>query len=143
LSGGIRRVIVANRTVGRAQALIASFEGNLQACGWADIPDALPGAGLVVNTTALGMKGHDGDDAWIDLAPARDNAIVTDIVYVPLETPFLRSARQRHLVTVDGLGMLLHQAVPGFERWFGVRPQVDAALREHMLATLAARDRQP
>jgi shikimate dehydrogenase len=143
LSGGIERVIVANRTRERAQALIANFQGNLQACGWQDIPDALPDAGLVVNTTSLGMKGHGGDEAWIDLAQARDDAIVTDIVYVPLETPFLRSARRRDLVTVDGLGMLLHQAVPGFERWFGVRPRVDAALREHMLAVLAARERQP
>ena len=96
---------------------------------------------MIVNTTSLGMKGHGGDDAWIDLAPATDGAIVTDIVYVPLETPFLRSARDRGLATVDGLGMLLHQAVPGFERWFGVRPIVTPALRVLLLADLGEKAR--
>jgi shikimate dehydrogenase len=139
LSAGIAQITVANRTLARAQALIAHFDGDLRACGWEGIPAALGEAGLIVNATSLGMKGHEA--GMIDLAPARPDAIVTDIVYVPLETPFLRNARERGLATVDGLGMLLHQAVPGFERWFGVRPQVDTALRQHLLEVLAARDK--
>jgi shikimate dehydrogenase len=142
LSAGIKQITVANRTLDRAQALIGNFSGELRACGWDAIPAAIPGAGLIVNTTSLGMQGGEGAET-IDLRPAKSGAIVTDIVYVPLETPFLRSARDHGLATVDGLGMLLHQAVPGFERWFGVRPKVDAPLREHLLGVLAAREAKP
>jgi shikimate dehydrogenase len=137
LSAGFEEVTVANRTLARAQALAESFGPKVRACGWDGIPDAMERAGLIVNTTSLGMAGKDA--GTVDLAPARPDAIVTDIVYVPLETPFLRQARERGLAVVDGLGMLLHQAVPGFERWFGLRPHVDGELRAHLLSILAER----
>jgi shikimate dehydrogenase len=87
-----------------------------------------------VNTTSLGMAGH--QPLPTDLKEAPDNAIVADIVYVPLRTPLLAAAETRGLRTVDGLGMLLHQAVPGFERWFGVKPQVTPELRAVIVADL-------
>jgi shikimate dehydrogenase len=87
-----------------------------------------------VNTTSLGMAGQPPLD--LDLGPMRADAVVSDIVYVPLETPLLADARRRGLRTVDGLGMLLHQAVPGFERWFGVRPEVTAELRAIVVADI-------
>jgi shikimate dehydrogenase len=94
-------------------------------------------AALIINTTTLGMAGKDAvADAPFPFEAARRDAIATDIVYVPLETPFLRAARARGLQTVDGLGMLLHQAVPGFERWFGVRPVVTPDLRALIEADL-------
>ena len=92
------------------------------------------GAGLFVNTTSLGMNGEAAPD--FDFSPLASGALVTDIVYVPLETPLLSEARALGLRTVDGLGMLLHQAVPGFEAWFGVRPQVTPVLRARIEATL-------
>ena len=88
---------------------------------------AQSGADVIVNTTSLGMVGQ--PPLFIDLAPARANAVVADLVYVPLETELILTARRRGLRAVGGLGMLLHQAVNGFERWFGVRPAVDAELR--------------
>ncbi|RWF34730.1 MAG: shikimate dehydrogenase, partial [Mesorhizobium sp.] len=100
------------------------------------VGDLLADAGLLVNTTALGMHGNEGLSA--DPAGLPDHAIVTDIVYVPLETPLLAAARGRGLWTVDGLGMLLHQAVPGFERWFGTRPEVTAELRRMIVADIEA-----
>ncbi len=139
LGAGIAEVVVANRTLSRAEALAESFGPKVRPCGWDAIPAQIERAGLIVNTTSLGMAGK--DEGTIELAPARDEAIVSDIVYVPLETPLLKQARERGLATVDGLGMLLHQAVPGFERWFGLRPQVDDALRSHLLSVLAARGR--
>ena len=92
-------------------------------------------AGLLVNTTSLGMEGQ--PPLAIDLGPLRAEALVTDLVYVPLETPLIAAARARGLRTVDGLGMLLHQAVPGFEKWFGKRPQVTPGLRALVEADLA------
>ena len=99
-----------------------------------DINAAAPLAGLVVNTTSIGMHGSRFET--FDLGLLNPGTIVTDIVYVPLETPLLAEARARGLKTVDGLGMLLHQAVPGFEAWFGVRPQVTPVLRASVEATL-------
>jgi shikimate dehydrogenase len=93
-----------------------------------------PSAGLVVNTSSVGMKGTRFDG--LDLAALPETALVTDIVYVPLVTPFLAEARKLGLKTVDGLGMLLHQAVPGFEAWFGVRPEVTPELRRLVEANL-------
>ena len=120
-----------------ALAICTSFGGVTEALAWAEIPAALAGTGLLVNTTALGMKGQPPLD--IDLAPLPERAAVADIVYAPLETPLLAAARARGLAAVDGLGMLLHQAVPGFEAWFGVRPAVTPALRAAIVADLAAR----
>jgi len=103
---------------------------------WEDRSKALAGYGLLVNTTSLGMTGKPPLD--IELSALPFDAIVADIVYSPLETPLLAAAVGRGNRTVDGLGMLLHQAVPGFERWFGVRPEVTPALRAHVAAHLEA-----
>ena len=100
---------------------------------WAERNRALAGCGLLVNATSLGMTGKPPLD--IDLSALPADAIVTDIVYSPLETPLLAAAKARGNRTVDGLGMLLHQAVPGFERWFGVRPEVTPELRALVVAT--------
>lgn len=99
---------------------------------WSRRGDALDGAGLVVNTTTLGMAGQAALD--LDLAPLPPQAVVTDIVYTPLETPLLADGRARGHTVVDGLGMLLHQAVPGFRAWFGIEPVVDDDLRRFVLA---------
>ncbi|MDP4023606.1 shikimate dehydrogenase [Methylobacterium sp. NEAU 140] len=132
---GVPRIRVANRTPARAEAVAALAPGIAEALAWSDLPTALRGAGLLVNTTALGMKGQPPLD--IDLAPLPAGAAVADIVYAPLETRLLADARARGLAAVDGLGMLLHQAVPGFAAWFGVRPAVTAALRNRIVADLA------
>ncbi|MGV8841495.1 MAG: shikimate dehydrogenase, partial [Bauldia sp.] len=116
-SRGIGRIVVVNRTLDRAEALAKHFGKPVEAAEWATLPRRLKKAGLLVNTTTLGMTGH--PEMTIDLAPLPDGAVVNDLVYVPLETGLLAAARKRRLVAVDGLGMLLHQAVPGFERWFG------------------------
>ncbi|PLX38191.1 MAG: shikimate dehydrogenase [Hyphomicrobiales bacterium] len=125
---GFAPVHVVNRTVSRAAELVAAFGSPLEAHGWDALGTLLGDAVLVVNTTSLGMAGN--PPLEIDLSHLPDTALVTDIVYVPLETPLLAAAKARGLGTVDGLGMLLHQAVPGFERWFGVRPDVTPALRQ-------------
>lgn len=132
-SRGIARIIVVNRTLERAEALAQVFGETVVPARWDELPKYLPGAELLVNTTSLGMDNQ--PPLEIDLAPLPEQALVTDIVYVPLVTPLLKLAEQRKLKTVTGLGMLLHQAVPGFERWFGVRPQVT-----HELHALVAND---
>ncbi|HVG50565.1 MAG TPA: shikimate dehydrogenase, partial [Xanthobacteraceae bacterium] len=132
---GLTRINVANRTAARAQALREKFGDAVVPVSWQDIPALLPNAGLLVNTTSLGMHGQPALD--IDIAPLPDTAVVTDLVYVPLVTSLLQSARVRGLRTADGLGMLLHQAVRGFSLWFGVRPVVTAELRQLVEADLA------
>lgn len=134
LGAGYDRVELVNRTVSRAEDLAGRFGPGVRAAGFADLAGLLPGAGLLVNTTSLGMDG-DGD-VPLDVGLLVDDCIVTDIVYVPLETPLLAAAAARGLKTVDGLGMLLHQAVPGFERWFGVRPAVTPELRALVIADM-------
>ena len=131
---GFAPIHVVNRTRDRAEAMAERFGPDIQPAGWDDLPALLPQAGLLVNTTSLGMEGQ--PPLVIDLASARDDLLVTDIVYIPLETPLLKAARGRGLKTVDGLGMLLHQAVPGFERWFGHRPTVTPELRRLILADM-------
>lgn len=121
------RVTIVNRDLTRAQGLQALFPVITDVTGWEDTAKALEGADLLINTTVLGMKGK--EPLTLDLAPLTPQAVVSDIVYTPLETPLLHQARVRGLRTVDGLGMLLHQAVDGFARWFGVRPEVDDATR--------------
>ncbi|WP_288191897.1 shikimate dehydrogenase [uncultured Phyllobacterium sp.] len=133
---GFTDIGIVNRTVERAQELADRFGISGGAHGWDAVPELLKGASLIVNTTSLGMSGK--DELVIDLTEANSDALVTDIVYVPLETPLLRAARFRGLETADGLGMLLHQAVPGFEHWFGKRPDVTAELRNLILADMAA-----
>jgi shikimate dehydrogenase len=101
--------------------------------GWESADRLLREASLLVNTTTLGMKGNPSPE--IELGALPDDAVVTDLVYVPLVTPLLAMARARDLRTANGLGMLLHQAVPGFERWFGRRPSVSPPLRAAILKT--------
>lgn len=131
---GIERIVVANRTEARAAEIAGFAPGRIQTAGWNAVEHALAEADLLVNTSAAGMAGQAALD--LDLAGLRETAIVADIVYVPLETGLLAAARRRGLRTVDGLGMLLHQAVPGFERWFGVRPDVTGELRALVEADL-------
>ncbi|UWQ18322.1 shikimate dehydrogenase [Jannaschia sp. M317] len=130
--GGATRITLTNRTRARAEALAAEFGPIITVVDWDAADAALAGHGLLVNTTSLGMQGH--GDLTLDLSALPAQAVVTDIVYTPLETPLLRAAKARGHPTVDGLGMLLHQAVPGFERWFGRTPEVDATLRQAVLA---------
>ncbi|MER9653251.1 shikimate dehydrogenase [Mesorhizobium sp. M0152] len=132
---GVADIRIVNRTLARAQELRDRFGAGVSAHDMAATGELLADAALLVNTTAIGMHGNEGLAADPALLPA--HAIVTDIVYVPLETPLLAAARERGLKTVDGLGMLLNQAVPGFEHWFGIRPQVTAELRALIEADLA------
>ncbi len=131
LERGFAPVHVANRTLGRAEALAERFGPRVSAAGWDAIPGLLRGARVLVNSTSLGMEGQQPLD--FDLAPLPDDSLVTDIVYVPLETRLLAAARRRGLRTVDGLGMLLHQAAPGFQHWFGRMPEVTSELRAAVL----------
>lgn len=130
---GMSDIRVVNRTVARAEALATRFPAT-RAVEWDRLPDLLADTDLLVNTTSLGMAGHGPLDIDLDCLPA--SAVVADIVYVPLVTPLLRNASARGLTAVDGLGMLLHQAVPGFERWFGRRPEVTDELRRRIEADL-------
>jgi shikimate dehydrogenase len=131
---GIKRIHLANRTTQRAQALADQFGATVLPMEWSKLSDVLPRAGLLVNTTSLGMTGQPSLD--IDLTPLPADAVVADLVYVPLETPLLMAAKARGLKTADGLGMLLHQAVRGFELWFGERPAVTSELRKMVEADL-------
>ena len=135
LGSGVPEIRLVNRTRERAAALAAAIGGPIRSVDWEERAAALDGAGLLVNTTVLGMAGQPPLDVALD-ALSRE-AIVYDIVYVPLETPLLRAAAARGNRTVDGLGMLLHQARPGFAAWFGVEPAADAALRAFVLESLA------
>lgn len=131
---GLAEIHVVNRSVARAQELADRFGRPLRAHGLAALPELLQGAGLFVNTSSLGMDGTPAPD--LPFAGMRPDALVADIVYVPLKTPFMRQAESVGLATVDGLGMLLHQAVPGFEKWFGRRPEVTPELRNLVLADI-------
>jgi shikimate dehydrogenase len=127
-------VVLVNRTLDKAQALAARFGARVKALSWMELPAALARAGVLVNTTSLGMKGQPALD--VDLAPLPSHSTVVDIVYRPLETSLLARAKARGLKAVDGLGMLLHQAQPGFAAWFGVEPKVTPRLRAHLIAQL-------
>jgi shikimate dehydrogenase len=131
----VRNVVVVNRTLARARDLASHFQDRIVPGALGNLRIHLREADLVVNTTSLGMKGQ--PPLEIDLAPLKPSAIVYDIVYAPLETGLLKAARERGNPIVDGLGMLLHQAAPAFERWFGVRPEVTPELRALVAADLA------
>lgn len=131
LARGFAPVHVVNRTAGRAEALAARFGRDVRPAGLDVPPHLLREARVLVNATSLGMEGQPALE--IDLAPLREDCLVTDIVYVPLETGLLAAARRRGLRTVDGLGMLLHQAAPGFRHWFGRMPEVTPELRAAVL----------
>ena len=135
LERGVRRVYLANRTIERAQALTHQFGARVVPVPWQQIDMVLPQAGLLVNTTSLGMHGQPPLELDVALLPA--DAAVADLVYVPLATPLLTAARARGLRTADGLGMLLYQAVRGFELWFRQRPEVTPELRALVEADLA------
>jgi shikimate dehydrogenase len=131
---GIKRVHLANRTLERAQVLAKQFGEKVHPIAWDAIGAVLPRAALLVNTTSLGMKGQPPLDIDVGLLPSQ--AAVADLVYVPLQTSLLAAAQARGLKTADGLGMLLHQAVRGFELWFGRRPEVTPELRALVEADL-------
>jgi shikimate dehydrogenase len=134
LDAGVPLVRVANRNPARARALAETFGEAIEPVAWDQRAAACGGVGLVVNTTTLGMTGQ--PPLEIDLAALASDAVVSDIVYTPLITPLLAAARARGNCMVDGLGMLLHQARPGFAAWFGREPVVDDALRRHVALDL-------
>ncbi len=127
-------VTIVNRTPERAEAIAARFGGKVATAAWEALPALLAGAQVLVNTTTLGMEGQ--PPLVIDLAPLGPAAVVSDLIYVPLDTELVKAARARSLRTAGWLGMLLHQAVPGFEHWFGKRPAVTPELRDAVLATM-------
>jgi shikimate dehydrogenase len=129
----VGRIYVINRSAERAQALQKKFGARVRVAGWDETTGLLGGAGLLVNTTTLGMVGQPPLEINLRCPPS---LVVADLVYAPLETGLLKLAHARGLRTADGLGMLLHQAVRGFERWFGVRPEVTAELRALVEADL-------
>ena len=131
LNEGVPSVRLANRTRIRAENIAAHFGANVEVVEWSEISEAMDGVATIVNTTSLGMEGQ--PELRINFDAAQQTALVTDIVYTPLNTPFLEKAKAHGLSTVDGLGMLLHQAVPGFESWFGQTPEVDDELRQAVL----------
>jgi shikimate dehydrogenase len=134
IAQGASRILLANRTRDRAEALAGTFGPAVSVVDWDARNQALAGCGLLVNATSLGMTGKEPLDIEVEALP--EDAVVADIVYSPLETPLLAAARARARQAVEGLGMLLYQAVPGFERWFGLRPEVTKELRAHVAATL-------
>lgn len=131
LDAGVPEILISNRTRLRAETLQHDFGNRLRVVDWVQAGNMLEDAATVVNTTSLGMVGK--PELRVPLDGLQKGAVVTDLVYAPLQTRFLRVAQEMGCVTVDGLGMLLHQAVPGFERWFGTRPSVDAATRAAVL----------
>jgi shikimate dehydrogenase len=132
MDAGVPEIRLANRSRERAESLAADLGGPITVVDWAERVEALAGCVLLVNTTTLGMTGQ--PDLDLDLAALPTTSVVNDIVYVPLETGLLARAGARGNRTVDGLGMLLHQAVPGFEAWFGQRPEVTPDLRAFVLS---------
>jgi shikimate dehydrogenase len=137
LEAGIGEVRVANRTLARAEEIARHFGRRVKALIWAEAERAGADAGLVVNTTSLGMTKTGPLEFNVERLPV--DATVADIVYVPLETEFLKRARARGLTAVDGLGMLLHQAVPGFAKWFGITPEVTDELRDILVRDIEGR----
>ena len=129
---GVPQILLTNRTRAKADALKAEFGQRIKVVDWVQAGNAVEDAAIVVNTTSLGMTGQ--PDLRVPLDGLQPDTIVTDIVYAPLRTTLLQTAEAMGCTTVDGLGMLLHQGVPGFERWFGKRPEVDDALRAAVLA---------
>ena len=132
IEDGANEVILANRTRSRADQLRSDFGAKIKVVDWTKVQNYLSDASTVINATSLGMDGK--EELPIPLQGLRKNTLVTDIVYTPLNTPLLENAGKRGCRTVDGLGMLIHQAIPGFERWFGVKPDVSENLREVLIS---------
>jgi shikimate dehydrogenase len=137
VEAGVDEVRVFNRTRARSEQLAEAFGPRVKAFDWANRSDGAREACVLVNTTSAGLRGV--GTLGVDFAGFNEDCVVSDIVYVPLETELLAQARAAGLRTVDGLGMLLHQAVPGFEKWFGVRPQVTPELRNILVADIEGR----
>jgi len=135
VDAGAPAIRVINRTLERAETLAQDLEGPIEVVTWTQRNHRIGGANLLVNTTTQGMAGKPPLDLELDALPRE--ALVTDIIYTPLQTKLLEEAKKRGNPTVDGLGMLLHQARPGFSQWFGREPEVDAELRAFVLAGLA------
>lgn len=135
LDAGCTSITLCNRNQQRASDVCALASDHCHAAGWDSRHDQVSAADLIINTTSLGMVGQPALE--LDLGPASSTTVVSDIVYTPLETPLLQQASARGLRTADGLGMLLHQAVDGFEMWFGVRPEVTDTLRAAVLEALS------
>ena len=131
---GAREIRLVNRTFARAKNIADEFGGPLKALPWEQRHEALDDAAMVVNTTSLGMAGQSALEIELDKLPAR--ALAVDIIYTPLETPFLAAARKRGNPTVNGLGMLLHQGRPAWQAWFGIEPAVTAELRAMVEKTI-------
>jgi shikimate dehydrogenase len=131
---GAREIRLVNRTGERAKEIAREFGGPIRALPWTDRHDALEGAAMVVNTTSQGMVGNGALDLKLDKLPK--SALAADIVYIPLETPFLAEARQRGNRTINGLGMLLNQGRPAWQAWFGIEPEVTAELRAMVEKTI-------
>lgn len=129
---GVPEIRISNRSRPRAEALRADFGAKLVVYDWVQAANMLEGAATVINTTSLGMAGK--PEFRVPLDALEPGAVVNDLVYNPLKTQFLQEAEARGAVTVDGLGMLLHQAAPGFERWFGPNPAVDDETRQAVLS---------
>ncbi len=132
---GINMIHVVNRTADKAAALRERFGSSVHAAAWRDLPRLLADADVLANTTSMGMAGKDALP-MIDLSVMRRGAVVGDAIYVPLVTPLLAAAKAQGFATMDGLDMLLHQAVRGFELWFGRRPEVTQALRDMLVADI-------
>ncbi|MFV1494430.1 shikimate dehydrogenase [Phaeobacter sp. JH18-32] len=132
LEAGVPEILLSNRTRERADQFRSEFGSRIQVVDWVQVGNVVEQAALLVNTTSLGMIGK--PRLRVPLDGLRPGTVVTDLVYNPLKTEMLQWAEDIGCTTVDGLGMLLHQAVPGFERWFGKRPEVDEATREAALA---------
>jgi shikimate dehydrogenase len=130
-SRGFSDIRLINRTVSKAQVLAKNFGPGITAHDWSALPELMGDCHLLINTTSLGMVGK--PPLEIDLEPLPKECLVSDIIYVPLKTGLLNQGEQRGLAVVDGLGMLLHQAVPGFEKWFGITPKVTTKLRQKVI----------
>jgi shikimate dehydrogenase len=133
LDEGVPELRITNRTLEKAQALKDAFGDRVTVVPWAERNQAMAGISLLVNTTTQGMHGQPALDVQLDDLPAA--AMVSDAIYIPLETPLLAAARQRGHQTVNGLGMLLNQARPAFHAWFGVLPEITPELRAAVQAT--------
>lgn len=132
IDAGVPELRLSNRTREKADRIAGEMGGTVTVVDWTEAESALDGAATVVNTTSMGMQG--GPPLTLSLDALGEGTLVTDAVYAPPDTPFLQRAREKGAQTVDGLGMLLHQARPGFSQWFGREPEVDDALREAVLA---------
>lgn len=133
IDAGAKEIRITNRSIDKAEALAQEFAGVVSAIDWSERNNAISGCALLVNTTSLGMHGQEPLEINLDQLPT--NALVSDAVYVPLETQLLQQARIRGNTTVNGLGMLLHQARPAFHSWFGIMPEVTQELRQNIIST--------